>query len=544
MTIGVPISISTTTKAIVAHVTDFTIIDPPDPDKKYSIGGNAVRINLTDALVYTTMQELIDQVLQRSGATVTKLVSTQPDSDPVVIDLGGMAADLGSFNEGASYTVRIAVDLERGTYIDVPVLISDGEAPQLLVTTPINISVGAVFNEMSGVTVTDKEDGLKGINLLPSVTWEVVSGGSVVDTSTMGSFYIKYSVTDSDHNTSVAYRVLLVGDFMIGKEHALFPGYFTANVMSITGDSSEIIAKSGTYAVRLSDFSRVPVIITDTNDYGRKLGNYNVIVAVAAEMDLIGVTKAKITANTYTVTFDGNGGYLTGPRTLTVTQPNARLSYMPSQPGRVGYTFLSWNSSPYGYGAGADTFSPYTDVTQNVTVYAQWQLIPVPEPQQPPTVIVPPPTVVVPPATPPTVVQPTIVTVPVIVQPSSSAIDDVEPPLANPPEEEAGWSLINLLCALLSIGLMVAMILSYFASKRVSADLRNGRRRDTGEVVVALIGIVARVVSVVVFCMTQDFNKGMEAVDNFTIIMALVLLIQIVSPFLKALKKDESEFLE
>lgn len=541
MTIGVPISISTTTKAITAHVTDFTIIDTPDPDKKYSIGGNPVRINLTDALTYATMQDLIDQVLQRSGATVTKLVSTQPDSDPVVIDLGGMAADLGSFNEGASYTVRIAVDLERGTYIDVPVLISDGEAPQLLVTTPLNISVGAVFNEMGGVTVTDKEDGLKGINLLPLVTWEVVSGGSVVDTSTMGAFYIKYSVTDSDHNTSVAYRTLLVGDWKIGKEYALFPGYFTANVMAISGDSSEIIAKSGTYAVRIADFTRVPVIIIDTNDYGRKSGNYNVIVAVAAEPDLIGVTKAKITANTYTVTFDGNGGYLSGPRTLTVTQPNTRLAYMPSQPGRVGYTFLSWNFSPYG---DSGTFSPYSDVTMSYTVYAQWQAIPVPEPTPPPTVIVPPPTVIIPPATPPTVVQPTIVTVPVIVQPSISAIDDnTDVPLADTPQE-AGWSLINLLCALLSIGLMVAMILSYFASKRVSADLRNGRRRDTVDLVVALIGIAASVVSVVVLFMTQDFNMGMEAVDNYTIVMALVLLIQIVSPFLKALKKDESEFLE
>ena len=79
---------------------------------------------------------------------------------------------------------------------------------------------------------------------------------------------------------------------------------------------------------------------------------------------------ANWTGNTYTVTFDKNGGDTeANPTTRTVTVPATTISALPSAPTRTGYTFFSWNTQADGDG---DIFKANTPVTENITVYAKW----------------------------------------------------------------------------------------------------------------------------------------------------------------------------
>lgn len=73
--------------------------------------------------------------------------------------------------------------------------------------------------------------------------------------------------------------------------------------------------------------------------------------------------------NTYTITFNANGGMVT-PATQTVTYDN----YYPTlpTPTRTGYTFLGWNTEQNGTGTTVNDGDIYTTVG-NQTLYAQWK---------------------------------------------------------------------------------------------------------------------------------------------------------------------------
>ena len=72
---------------------------------------------------------------------------------------------------------------------------------------------------------------------------------------------------------------------------------------------------------------------------------------------------------TYTVTFDPNGGTLTGAATMETV--NGRLPEMPADPVRQDYKFLGW----FDQAAGGKQFATTTNIKANCTVYAQWEKI-------------------------------------------------------------------------------------------------------------------------------------------------------------------------
>jgi uncharacterized repeat protein (TIGR02543 family) len=71
----------------------------------------------------------------------------------------------------------------------------------------------------------------------------------------------------------------------------------------------------------------------------------------------------------YTVTWNANGGSLTGSSTTSWTFGTA-LNF-PSQPVHSGYTFTGWFVSPSG-GSRVDSGSYFPNYTTNFTLYAQW----------------------------------------------------------------------------------------------------------------------------------------------------------------------------
>ncbi|GHU15123.1 hypothetical protein FACS1894163_00790 [Spirochaetia bacterium] len=77
---------------------------------------------------------------------------------------------------------------------------------------------------------------------------------------------------------------------------------------------------------------------------------------------------AQWTANTYTVTFDKNGGTTEASPTSNTTTYGGTVS-LPTQPTKTGYGFIGWNAAADGSGT---AFTATTVVTADITVYAQW----------------------------------------------------------------------------------------------------------------------------------------------------------------------------
>lgn len=78
-------------------------------------------------------------------------------------------------------------------------------------------------------------------------------------------------------------------------------------------------------------------------------------------------TSQQVPVTGYTVTFDANGGTLTGDATMT-TDANGNLGSLPSAPSWEGYTFTGWFDAAIG---GNEITTTYV-FTAHTTVYAQW----------------------------------------------------------------------------------------------------------------------------------------------------------------------------
>jgi uncharacterized repeat protein (TIGR02543 family) len=77
------------------------------------------------------------------------------------------------------------------------------------------------------------------------------------------------------------------------------------------------------------------------------------------------------TINSYTVTFNRNGGTTDASPTSKSTVYNTTVGTLPTAPTRTGYTFASWNTKTDGSGTG---FTANTLVVADITVYAQWTI--------------------------------------------------------------------------------------------------------------------------------------------------------------------------
>ena len=78
-------------------------------------------------------------------------------------------------------------------------------------------------------------------------------------------------------------------------------------------------------------------------------------------------TSQQVPVTGYTVTFDANGGTLTGDATMT-TDANGNLGSLPSAPSWEGYTFTGW----FDAAIGGNEITTGTSFTAHTTVYAQW----------------------------------------------------------------------------------------------------------------------------------------------------------------------------
>jgi uncharacterized repeat protein (TIGR02543 family) len=278
------------------------------------------------------------------------------------------------------------------------------------------------------------------------------------------------------------------------------------------------------------------------------------------------------------VTFDANGGTLVGPRVVTVVEPQTTLPYLPVAPIRDGYTFRYWSTSP----ADGTQFTADTTIAGDITLYALWTAIPVtppPTPQAPPNVVINNP-----PAS--TSAGTTFVTVGAGNETENATLQDTAAPLSasegisgvTPPlasnESETGWALFDLLATVLALILLVVFFVKFFYDRPrveeyeeepINSQLweamtpeqraqyqarreaayqmwlaereRKANRQKAVFVnapVLLTIG-VALVEALLVLFNTQHFELNMSIVDDYSVIFALIVFVQVLTPLVAAI---------
>jgi hypothetical protein len=186
--------------------------------------------------------------------------------------------------------------------------VSDGKPPILTVTTPDNVTQGAVYDEaryMNGVRATDPDGDKHGTpdpsddtptditarvkygTLTATPSGPAFTEGKPVITTKAGVYTVDYRVTDDDGNRADARRVVVVNDgsYALGKGNILKANSFVTKVGDVTSDAtlikSEIRSKSK--AVAISGSTGIPFDLDDkavANDggYRKAAGIYDITI--------------------------------------------------------------------------------------------------------------------------------------------------------------------------------------------------------------------------------------------------------------------------
>ncbi|MCL2808152.1 MAG: InlB B-repeat-containing protein, partial [Coriobacteriia bacterium] len=111
-----------------------------------------------------------------------------------------------------------------------------------------------------------------------------------------------------------------------------------------------------------------------------------------------------------------------------------------------------------------------------------------------------------------------------VTPPPTITIEEKEVPLATP--VVATWALMNLLLACAGI-LMALMLLIALASRRKTSNESSDKKKSKGGMGFLAVNILVAVVAVVLFFVTQNLFTTMIITDNWTVVHAILFVVQI-----------------
>ena len=123
-------------------------------------------------------------------------------------------------------------------------------------------------------------------------------------------------------------------------------------------------------------------------------------------------------------------------------------------------------------------------------------------------------------------------------------INPETPPKA---ENQGAWALINLIAAILTVLLSLIMLIRYIGKKRDEEEEQNGEMTKTTETEVKkkglarLLSLIPAIASVIVFILTEDMTLPMQWVDKWTLLMAVILVVNVILAIIAHKTKDEDE---
>ena len=108
----------------------------------------------------------------------------------------------------------------------------------------------------------------------------------------------------------------------------------------------------------------------------------------------------------------------------------------------------------------------------------------------------------------------------------------------NPPktiQEVNSWALINLIATILTIILSLILLIMYFINKRKEDDEMQIKNKP----IKRMISVVVAILAAIIFLITEDISLPMVLIDQWTLLMIILLIIQIIITIFCKHKKIE-----
>jgi uncharacterized repeat protein (TIGR02543 family) len=405
------------------------------------------------------------------------------------------------------------------------VKVTDGIPPEIEYEPEmIEVSLGAILDPKLGLTITDY--GVDKNDPTPTDQLDIridssnvpVNNSAEMKTTEEGVFTIEYSVEDPDGNKDFATRVVIVNDgtIVVGDSYILKTNNsFDINVNEVMtrnpGKDMQLFERSNpvVWDMHGNIVENPNLVIVSDGNYTNVKNRYNVVIGIREDAKVTKVTEANVEAKTFVVTYNVNTDEANAqvwPKTQSFEEPNLEVTGVPNAALR-GFTFKGWNTEPTG--TGTSFSSPYT-VKGDMTVYAQWEAIPVPEPGRAPTIAENIYNTIVEAITPedtPTMAVPT------------TNIDPVEAPQSG---FSAEWSLLNLLLSLFGIEILFFVM--------ILVARRRGTKRDVlykskGWLLAVIATAIGNMVSFM--CTEPAIDNQMVMTDSWTPLNAALFVLTI-----------------
>ncbi|MFA5248295.1 MAG: InlB B-repeat-containing protein [Patescibacteria group bacterium] len=231
------------------------------------------------------------------------------------------------------------------------------------------------LNPAIGGVVNDGQGHLTGYAWGENVGWILfhpLIGGGVTISSSTGEFsgyaygenigWISFNCSNTTSCGTLDYKVKT--DWRPTTETTYTLTYTAGTNGSITGTSPQTVsaneAGSAVTAIPNTGYSFVDWSDSSTTN-PRTDTNVTENISVTANFAI----------NTYTITFNNNGGDTQANPTTKTAVNGGNVGTLPTAPTRTGYVFASWNTQADGNGS---IFTASTAVTGNLTVYAKWTI--------------------------------------------------------------------------------------------------------------------------------------------------------------------------
>ncbi len=191
--------------------------------------------------------------------------------------------------------------------------------------------------------------------------------GVAVDSS--GNIYVL------DNNNNRVQKFDANGEFVLkwGSLGAGDSQFFFPHGIAVDSAGNVYVADTSANWIRM--FSSTGTLLAKWGTRGNSAGQFDNPSGIAVDNDgniYVADTnnnRVQKSAQTYTVTFDSNGG--SAVEAIVNIAKNATVS-LPIEPTKAGYTFAGWYKDN---GTFADAFTASTPVTGNLTVYAKWTAV-------------------------------------------------------------------------------------------------------------------------------------------------------------------------
>jgi uncharacterized repeat protein (TIGR02543 family) len=370
-------------------------ITPIDTTSAYAIVARDFLVHPDYAANITTEADFI----YNAQARVIKLLASAANRPVTLVDSGGFGPVQGiypiTFGATGIPTSKLSLTI-NGTA-------TGGAIPTLSLDWPIKIPINyqpgapaidaARIIEAGHITAVDTDiydqpdpDIADYIEIIDAATGRPPA----IPADQPGVYQVRVKIVDADANAVEAVVAVIIddGNFSFTAPRADHSGFilrahgFDIDLRDVTPArlDEQIREQSEAQAWR-NDGVRVTAEVISTGGYRDIAGTYSPVIGIhdagGPSPVLDPVLSRSISVNVvdtylrYRVTFDANGGTLTGPNVITVVEPATHLPYLPASPIRAGYTFTGWFTQP----ADGTQLTAETPVTADITYFAQWERV-------------------------------------------------------------------------------------------------------------------------------------------------------------------------